>query len=164
VGSLLFLPNSTQAQDLFRDIDLNTSKVIERLYYKSIDSRPSLYRAGRREMTRYEAIVLLIRMVKRVEQDNKNKEPKKKPVFSAEEIEVIDGFVRKFEKDTDEHFNVFGILSSELFTILNTTPSFPDIPANHWAYKAVHELKEAGIFVGYPTEGKNTFLYHAPKR
>ncbi len=35
---------------------------------------------------------------------------------------------------------------------------FPDVPRDHWAYKAVLELKNKGIFIGYPNGTFNGVL------
>lgn len=31
-----------------------------------------------------------------------------------------------------------------------SSPSFVDVPPSHWAAKAVHQLKDEGILIGYP--------------
>lgn len=41
----------------------------------------------------------------------------------------------------------------QLQGLIARLPGFPDVPKDHWAYKAVEELREAGILVGYP-DGK----------
>src|ERR1700722_17117974 len=37
---------------------------------------------------------------------------------------------------------------------------FPDVPKDHWAYNAVQELRDKGIFIGYPN---GTFNGVVPK-
>ncbi len=41
-------------------------------------------------------------------------------------------------------------LADKLAAALGYQAPFRDVPPSHWAYKAVQELKEAGILVGYP--------------
>lgn len=37
------------------------------------------------------------------------------------------------------------------FPFVPESPSFPDVPSNHWARKSVQQLKDEGILVGYPS-------------
>lgn len=36
--------------------------------------------------------------------------------------------------------------------IAGKTPAFPDVPKNHWAAQAIHELRSKGLIVGYPDD------------
>jgi hypothetical protein len=51
-------------------------------------------------------------------------------------------------KQTLKSFAVAGFLSGG-FLFAGT---FSDVPANHWAYKAIEQVTAAGIIQGYPGE------------
>ncbi|MBS1707079.1 MAG: S-layer homology domain-containing protein, partial [Armatimonadetes bacterium] len=42
------------------------------------------------------------------------------------------------------------VLGAAIVAPVFAQDQFPDVPANHWAFKELSELKAAGLLVGYP--------------
>lgn len=47
---------------------------------------------------------------------------------------------------------LFGLLGSAGWATGSAEAHFADVPPCHWAYEAVNEMAELGIFIGFPPE------------
>lgn len=110
---------------------------------------------SRRGITRYELSVQLSRLVKQIEVIDRAKKPNNLPTVQAEDRILLKRMIKELRNELFAH----GYIVSPDQRI----DRFPDVPATHWAYRAVTELKQKDILVGYPAEPENTFLLPEPK-
>lgn len=105
--------------------------------------------------TRYELSIQLSRLVKQIEVIDRAKKPNNLPTVKAEDRILL----KRMIKELKNTLTGIGYVVSPDQRI----DRFPDVPATHWAYRAVTELKQKDILVGYPAEPENTFLLPEPK-
>ncbi|HPP44090.1 MAG TPA: S-layer homology domain-containing protein, partial [Caldisericia bacterium] len=61
-----------------------------------------------------------------------------------------DGTFKPGNNVTRAEFATMVVLAKKLTLISPATPTFKDVPTNHWAYKQVETAAKAGYLKGYP--------------